>query len=213
MNLISLVLIIVAMVAVAVIILLVARGGRRSGVKPTVGDSVNLSGINIQQSAGGGVMAANQRVDKSAMDLLREELISRIENLTTLVSDINRRISELIAQQTVVQGAPVMLISYTPSSLTEVRDMVNVTAVALIDASSMSVTEGSGEYDFESLRDYVSMVARDGLSLLSIVKGNDNIYVMPINKGTLCALVSGRPLSMAEVNVIKSLISNYLSSK
>lgn len=213
MNLISLVLIIVAMVAVAVIILLVARGGRRGGVKPTVGGSVNLSGINIQQSAGGGVMAASQRVDKSAMDLLREELISRIENLTTLVSDINRRISELIAQQTVVQGAPVMLISYTPSSLTEVRDMVNVTAVALIDASSMSVTESSGEYDFESLRDYVSMVARDGLSLLSIVKGNDNIYVMPINKGTLCALVSGRPLSMAEVNVIKSLISNYLSSK
>jgi len=213
MNLVSLILIIVAVVAVVVIILLVARGGRRGGVKPTKGGSVNLSNINIQQGAGSGGMAANQRVDKSAMDLLREELISRIENLTTLVNDINRRISELVAQQTVVQGAPVMLISYTPSSLTEVRDMVNVTAVALIDASSMSVTEGSGEYDFESLRDYVSMVARDGLSLLSIVKGNDNIYVMPINKGTLCALVSGRPLSMAEVNVIKSLISNYLSSK
>jgi hypothetical protein len=213
MNLVSLILIIVAVVAVVVIILLVARGGRRGGVKPTNGGSVNLSNINIQQGAGSGGMAANPQVNKSTIDSLREELISRIENLTIIVSEINKRISESVAPQAVVQETPVMMISYAPSSLTEVRDMINVNAVALIDASSMNVTEGSGEYDFESLRDYVSMVIRDSLGLLSIVKGNDNVYVMPINKGTLCALVSSRPLSMVEVNVARSLISNYLSSK
>ncbi|ABW01207.1 hypothetical protein [Caldivirga maquilingensis] len=217
MSIINIVLIAAVVIVALVVILLAVRRGRRGGVKDSSSSTGNLSNINIRQNPGGqgmGTQQVDEQTSQSSVDSLRNELISRIEGLTLMISEINKRVSELATRQFTQQESPVMMISYAPSSLSEVRDMVNVDALALVDAVSHKVIERDGDYPFESLNDYVTMVSRDKLSYMSIVKDGVSIYVVPIVEDTLYSIiVSSKPLSNVDVNVIKRLVGNYASSR
>ena len=217
MNLVNIVLIAAVVVIALVVILLAVRRNRRGGVKGSSSSTGNLSNINIQQNPGGqsmGTQQAGEQTSQSSVDSLKNELVSRIESLTLMISEVNKKVSELTTRQPTQQESPVMMISYAPSSLSEVRDMVNVDALALVDAISLKVIEKDGDYPFESLNDYITMVSKDKLSYMGIVKGGVNIYVVPIVENTLYSIiVSSKPLSNVDVNVIKRLVGNYASSR
>ncbi|WP_291767121.1 hypothetical protein [Caldivirga sp. UBA161] len=217
MNLVNIVLIIAVVVIALIVILLAVRRGRRSGVKGSSSSTSNLSNINIQQNPSSQSMStqqAGEQAGQASVDSLKNELISRIENLTLIISEVNRKVSELTTRQPTQQESPVMMINYAPSSLSEVRDMVNVDALALVDAINLKVIEKDGDYPFESLNDYVAMLSRDKLSYMGIVKDGVNVYLVPIVENTLCTIiVSSKPLSNVDVNVIKRLVGNYASSR
>ena len=217
MNLVNIVLMIAVIVVALIVIFLVVRRSRRGGVKGSSSSTGNLSNINIQQNPGGqsmGTQQAGEQAGQASVDSLKNELISRIESLTLMISEVNRKVSELTTRQPTQQESPIMMISYAPSSLSEVRDMVNVDALALVDAINLKVIEKDGDYSFESLNDYVAMVSKDKLSYMGIVKDGINIYVVPIVENTLYAIiVSNKPLSNVDVNVIKRLVGNYASSR
>ena len=217
MYLVDVMLIAAVVVVALIVILLIIRRGKGSKAKNPSSSIGNLSNINIQQNPGGQSMStqqASEQVGQASVDSLRNELISRIESLTLMISEVNRKVSELTVRQATQQESPVMMISYAPSSLSEVRDMVNVDALALVDAINLRVIEKDGNYPFESLNDYVAMMNKDKLSYMSIVKEGVNIYVVPIVEGTLYSImVSSKPLSNVDVNVIKKLVSNYASSR
>ncbi|MGC9136245.1 hypothetical protein [Caldivirga sp.] len=215
MNLVDIVLVVTVVVVALVVILLVVRRGKGGGGKAV--STGNLSNINIRQnpeSQGMGTQQASEQANQASMDSLKNELISRIESLTLMISEVNRKVSELSTRQTTQQESPIMMISYAPSSLSEVRDMVNVDALALVDAINLKVIEKDGDYPFESLNDYIMMVSRDKLGYMGIVKDGANIYVVPIIENTLYSIiVSSKPLSNIDVNVIRRLMSNYASSR